>query len=162
MSIRPTDIDAKRVSLRQITSENLEAILALRVTDDQRKVYPRSNAYSIAEGHHPPDDDPVWMRAVYAGDVPVGFLMTSEAPERGEYFLWRLMIDADHQGSGYGSRAVELLIDRIKALPKAKLFMTSHLKGDGDVGTFYHKLGFEYTGEMLDGRDHLMRIDISE
>ena len=88
--------------------------------------------------------------------------MTSEAQERGEYFLWRLMIDADHQGSGYGSRAVELLIDRIKASPKAKFLMTSHLKGDGDAGTFYRRLGFEYTGAMLDDRDHLMRIDISE
>ena len=160
MSIRPTASDATCVSLREITSENLKAVLSLRVTDAQREAYPRSNAYSLAEGHHPPDDDPVWMRAVYAGDVPVGFLMTSEAPERGEYFLWRLMIDADHQGNGYGSRAVELLIGRIKASPKAKLLMTSHLKGDADAGTFYRKLGFEYTGEMLRGQDHLMRKDL--
>ena len=146
------------MSLRAITSRNLKAILALNVTEEQKKVYPRSNAYSIAEGHYPPDDDAVWMRAIYAGDNPVGFLMTSEDSDRGEYFLWRLMVDAKHQGKGYGSRAVELLIDRIKSSPKAKELVTSHLEDDGDAGSFYMLLGFEYTGEILGGRDHVMKI----
>jgi diamine N-acetyltransferase len=157
----PIDIDTKPVALREITGSNLRTVLALRVTDEQRKVYPRSNSYSIAEGHHPPDDDLVWMRAIYAGDDPVGFLMTSEAPDRGEYFLWRLMIDADHQGNGYGSRAVRILIDRIKASSNPKFLMTSHLRGDSDAGSFYQRLGFEYTGEVLEGQDHLMRMDLS-
>ena len=113
------------VSLREISRENLREILALRVTSEQEAVYPQSNACSIAEGHHPPDDDPVWMRAIYAGDDPVGFLMTSEVPDRGEYFLWRLMIDAAAQGSGYGARAVELLIERIGATPNAKELLTT-------------------------------------
>ena len=153
---------SREVSLRAITSRNLKAILALSVTEEQKKVYPRSNAYSIAEGHYPPDDDAVWMRAIYAGDNPVGFLMTSEDPDRGEYFLWRLMVDAKHQGKGYGSRAVELLIERIKASPNAKELLTAHLKDDGDAGSFYRKLGFEYTGEVLDSGDHVMKISLQE
>lgn len=147
------------VSLREITSKNIEAVLALRVTEEQKEVYPRSNAYSIAEGHYPADDDPVWMRAVYAGETPVGFLMTSEAPNLGEYFLWRLMIDAEHQGKGYGFRAVELLVERIKAAGNAKALLTSHLKNGGDAGAFYGKVGFAYTGEILGSCDHLMRMD---
>ena len=148
------------VSLREITSETLESILQLSVTEKQKKVYPRSNAYSIAEAHYPTDDDPVWIRAVYAGETPVGFLMTSEAPAKGEYFLWRLMIDARHQGKGYGRKAVELLIERIETSPNAKALWTSHLKQDGDAGGFYRKLGFEYTGEIIHGGDHLMRTDV--
>ena len=58
------------------------------------------NPSSVLVPSYPPDDDPVWMRAIYAGDTPVGFLMTSEAPDRGDYFLWRLMIDARFQGDG--------------------------------------------------------------
>ena len=150
---------SKPVSLREITGKNLKAILALSVTEEQKKVYPRSNAYSIAEGHYPADDDPVWIRAIYAGEVPVGFLMTSEAPDRGEYFLWRLMVDARYQGNGYGSRAVELLIERIKASPNPKELVTSHLKDNGNAGMFYQRLGFEYTGEILDGCDQIMRMD---
>ena len=147
------------VSLHEITGKNIKAILGLQVTEEQKKVYPRSNGYSIAEGQYPVDDDPVWMRAIYAGEIPVGFLMTSEVPDQGEYFLWRLMIDAKHQGNGYGSRAVELLIERIKASGNAKVLITSHLKNDDDAGAFYQKLGFVYTGEILNGGDHLMRVD---
>ncbi len=154
--------DTDRVTLREITSENLKAVLALSIAGEQKDVYPRSNAYSIAEAHYPPDDDPVWMRAIFAGDSPVGFLMTSEAPDRGEYFLWRLMIDAEHQGKGYGSRAVKLLIERIKAFPAAKGLLTSHLEGDGDAGNFYRRLGFEYTGSILNEYDRVMRIDFSK
>ena len=149
------------VTLRDITSDNIKAILALSVAEEQEKVYPRSNGYSIAEGHFPADDDPVWMRAIYADEIPVGFLMTSEVPNRGEYFLWRLMIDALHQGRGYGSRAVKLLIERIKDSGNAKELITSHLRNDGDAGTFYQKFGFEYTGEIMDDRDHVMKMEFT-
>lgn len=151
---------SKPVILREITSRNIKAVLGLNVSKEQKKFYPHSNAYSIAEGQFPVDDDPVWMRTIYAGDVPVGFLMTSEAPDRGEYFLWRLMVDAKHQGKGYGFRAVELLIKRIKTSPNAKKLVTSHLKGEGNAGPFYQKLGFKYTGEILRGHDHVMEIDL--
>ena len=148
------------VSLREITSDNIHAVLALSVTDQQKKVYPRSNGWSIAEGHYPTDDDPVWIRAIYAGNTPVGFMMTSEAPELGTYFLWRLMIDAQHQSQGYGKKALALLIARIVASPNAKELITSHLKGPGNPGPFYLKVGFEYTGEMID-RDHVMKMSLA-
>jgi diamine N-acetyltransferase len=152
--------DMPPVSLREITSDNLDLVLRLSVTEEQEKVYPRSNAYSIAEAHVA--NDASWIRAVYAGETPVGFLMTSEAPEKGEYFLWRLMVDARHQGKGYGRRAVELLIERIANLQNAKVLWASHLKEDGDAGGFYRKLGFEYTGETIQGGDLLMAMDFSD
>ena len=155
----PANSQPRPVSLREITAQNLKSVLRLSVSQEQKKVYPRSNAYSIAEAHYPGDDDPVWIQAIYAGEEPVGLLMTSEAPERGEYFLWRLMIDAVHQRKGYGRRAVELLIARIENSPNPSFLMTSHLKGDGEAGVFYEKLGFAYTGEILGDNDHIMRID---
>lgn len=151
--------EPKPVTLRKITRENIKAILALMVSEKQKKIYPRSNSYSIAEGHYPPDDDPVWMRAIYAGEEPVGFLMTSEAREAGEYAIWRIMVDEKHQGKGYGSRAVGLLLERIKAFPNAKALYTSHIKGDGDAGPFYRKRGFKYTGKVMGGYDYQMKID---
>ena len=116
MASRQADGKETVVTLREITPENIGAVLGLSVAPDQRSVYPRSNGYSIAEGHYPADGDPVWMRVIYADETPVGFLMTSEAPDRGEYFVWRLMVDAEHQGKGHGSCAIKLLIERMKAL----------------------------------------------
>ncbi len=142
------------VTLREITSENLHAILELSVADHQLKAYPPSNAYSIAEAHYSADDDPVWLRAIYAGATPVGFMMTSEAPAQGEYFLWRLMIDQRYQGSGYGARAVQLLIERIRQTDNPKTLITSHLQEDANAGRFYERLGFAYTGDLI-GKDDL-------
>ncbi len=154
------DLDGSKViSLRELNGRNIKAVLELHVSEAQQPAYPRSNAYSIAEGHYPADDDPVWMRAVFADDMPVGFLMTSEAPERGEYFLWRIMIDEKHQGKGYGQQAVRLLVDRIQVSGNAKVLLTSHLKVDEAAGAFYEKLGFKYTGEILRDNDHMMSIE---
>ena len=158
MADRQADGKEAVVTLREITPENIRAVLGLSVAPEQRSVYPRSNGYSIAEGHYPGDDDPVWMRVIYANETPVGFLMTSEAPDRGEYFVWRLMVDAEHQGKGYGSRAMKLLIERIRASGNARRLLTSHLKGQGDAGGFYQKLGLVYTGEVIDGIDYVMEI----
>ena len=146
------------VTLREITGENLHAVLELSVADHQRKSYPRSNAYSIAEAHYPADDDPVWARAIYAGETPVGFMMTSEAPDKGEYFLWRLMIDHLFQRCGYGRCAVQLLIDRIRKTDNPNTLATSHLQEDASTGRFYEQLGFEYTGECLGEDESVMRL----
>ena len=150
--------ESRAVTLREITSENLQAILELSVADHQLEAYPRSNAYSIAEAHYPADDDPVWLRAIYAGETPVGFMMSSEAADRGEYFLWRLMIDQRYQSSGYGARAVRLLIERIRQTGNATALITSHLQQDANAGRFYERLGFAYTGDLIGEDDLEMRF----
>jgi diamine N-acetyltransferase len=146
------------ITLDEISRENIYAVLALDVAESQRDDYPRSNAYSIAEGHFPPDDDPVWMRAICMEGDPVGFMMTSEIPERGEYFLWRMMIDERYQGRGYGTDAVRLLIKRIEDNGNARVLLLSHLKANTGAGRFYQSLGFAYTGEDLGGGDLEMSL----
>ena len=142
------------ITLRAITGENLHAVLELSVADHQRKIYPRTNAHSIAEAHYPADDDAVWLKAIYAGETPVGLILTSEAEDRGEYFLWRLMIDQRFQGRGYGRCAVQLLIERIRQTDNPKVLITSHLQANSNAGRLYEQLGFEYTGERI-GADEL-------
>ena len=137
------------VTLKAITYENLHAVLDLSVADRQRETYPHSNAHSIAEAHYPADDDAVWLKAIYAGETPVGLILTSEAQDKGEYFLWRLMIDQRFQGHGYGRSAVQLLIERIRRTDNPKVLITSHLQANSQAGHFYEQLGFEYTGELI-------------
>ena len=146
-----------QVTLEEISRENIYAVLALDVAESQKAFYPRSNAYSIAEGHYPPDDDAVWMRAICRSGEPVGFMMTSEVPERGEYFLWRMMIDERFQGQGYGAAAMRALIERIQAIGDPQVLLLSHLEENRDAGRFYERLGFSYTGEDLGDGDLVMR-----
>ena len=141
------------VSLREITQETVNSILNLRVTKEQEQ-FVASNAVSIAQAHF---SDDAWFRAIYADDTPVGFLMLSDQPDKGEYFLWRFMVDAQHQGKGYGHRALELLIDHVKTRPNAKELFLSHVPGAGSPEGFYRKLGFKHTGEKA-GEEFVMKL----
>jgi diamine N-acetyltransferase len=140
------------VSLREITAETLRSILNLKVAPQQEHCV-APNAVSIAEAHF---SDRAWFRAIYADETPVGFLML-ELPDPNDpddapvYFLWRLMIGADHQGKGYGRRAIELLVDHVRALPGATALLTSYVPGEAGPRDFYRKLGFVETGEIDDG-----------
>jgi diamine N-acetyltransferase len=132
------------VTLREITKGNLKDILRLKVAPHQEQ-FVASNAVSIAEAHFSPEV--AWFRAVYAGELPVGFLMLEDDIKKPEYFLWRFMIDEQHQRRGYGRQALELLFDYVKTRPGANALYTSCVPGQGSPGLFYEKMGFVYTGE---------------
>ncbi|MBX3002617.1 MAG: GNAT family N-acetyltransferase [Anaerolineales bacterium] len=141
------------VTLRPITAENVHAILKLRVAAAQEK-FVASNAYSLAEALFQPK---AWYRAVYAGETPVGFMMMEEDPEQGRYYLWRFLIGAEHQGKGYGYQAMQLLIERVKQLPKATEMTLSYVPDEHSPQPFYKKLGFVDTGEV-DEDELIMRL----
>ncbi len=60
------------------------------------------------------------------------------------------MIAAEHQGRGYGRRTVELLIRELQAKGVTTLLVSCGT-GEGSPRDFYRKLGFEETGEVVDG-----------
>ena len=138
-----------RVTLREVTVETLRAVCKLSETlsPAQRKMV-ADHAFSIAEAHFHPE---AWYRAIYADDVPVGFLMLYDDPDEGEYFLWRLMIGGPYQRMGFGRRAMDLLIEHVKARPGAVELLASCGEGDGSPLGFYRHLGFEPNGRRYDG-----------
>ena len=69
-----------KVSLREVTKDTLQSILDLKVSPDQEQ-FVATNAKSIAQAHF---YESAWFRAIYADDVPVGFVMLSDVPEKGE------------------------------------------------------------------------------
>ena len=135
------------VTLREIVWDTHGDILDLKVRPEQEQ-FVASNAKSIAQAHFQPGR--AWFRAIYAGDAPVGFIMTYEDREKPEFFLWRLMVAAEHQGKGYARRAMGLLVERLRDIPEAKELVTCHVPGEGSAGGFYERFGFRYTGEKMD------------
>ena len=142
------------VSLRELTKATLYDILRLKVAPSQQR-FVASNAESVAEAHF--NQQTAWFRGIYAGDTPVGFLMLSQqldAASRGDaphaaYYLWRLMIDASHQGRGYGRAAMLLLIEHVRSQPEGTELFTSFDPGGAEA--FYASLGFVHTGRIIDG-----------
>ena len=100
---------AARIELREITQDSLGTVLDLAVEPEQA-AYVAPNARSIAEAYFEPH---AWFRAVYADDDPVGFVMLFRDPPDA-FWVWRFMIDARHQGKGYGRRALELVVEEAR------------------------------------------------
>jgi diamine N-acetyltransferase len=135
------------VELREVTGETVRAICRLTVAPHQES-FVAPNAVSIAEAYFHPT---AWFRAIYADGEPVGFLMLDDDAATPLYTLWRLMIAEQFQGRGYGTRAIELLIDYVRSRPGATTLMTSWVPGERGPAEFYRKLGFEPTGEIDEG-----------
>jgi diamine N-acetyltransferase len=145
----------EEVTLREITEQTVWGICMLSDTlTEPQKYYVAPNAISIAQGHFSPH---AWIRAIYAGPAPVGFLMLYDNPDEPEYFLWRLMIAEPYHGRGYGRQAVERLVEYVKTRPGAKELLVSYHKGEKSPEGFYLKLGFEPTGEIIEG-EHVARL----
>ena len=146
-----TAAGSPEIELREVTAENLQAILDLRVSESQER-YVASNAKSIAEAHFHPE---AWFRAIYADETPVGFLMLHDENlrpqprEAGFYFLWRLMVDVRYQKRGFGRRALALLVAHVRSRPNARTLRTSCRRGEGSPEGFYRRLGFRPTGRDI-------------
>jgi diamine N-acetyltransferase len=140
--------DAPVVTLREVTPENLDAVLGLAVRDDQKHLV-APNTRSIEQGQA--EAEHAWYRVIYADETPVGFTMLYMDAEKADYFLWRLMVDAAHQGRDYGRQAMELVIDFVRQQPNAKELYVSYVPAENNPQPFYSRLGFEETGEEDEG-----------
>ena len=147
---------ASEVSLREVTRENLKAVLMLAVHEHQQ-YFVSSNAISIAIAHYSPER--AWVRAIYADEVPVGFVMLDVDETTPRYFLWRFMIDVRYQHRGYGARAMTLIIDHVRARPNATELTTSVVQQpEGGPQPFYEGLGFVPTGEFDEDGEAYLRL----
>lgn len=146
-------MSSRAVTLREITGETVRAICGLEVDPDQRG-FVAPNAVSIAQAHFEPN---AWFRAVYAGEEPVGFVMLFEDAETPEYYLWRFMVAGEHQGLGYGKRALDLVVEHVRGLPGATELRSSYVRGERGPQGFYLGYGFEETGEIDEG-EHVIRL----
>lgn len=139
------------IHFMRITATTMNRICDLSKTlpSAQRNMV-ADNVFSIAEAHFSPC---AWMRAVYADDTPIGFIMTHTGSDYENgldcpgVFLWRLMIARPFQGKGFGKLALEKLIEHLKAMGIPLLYTVCG-QGEGSPEGFYRKLGFVPTGGL--------------
>jgi diamine N-acetyltransferase len=154
-SITEAPSSSSDISLREVSRDTVRVICDLSVSKSQEQ-FVAPNSVSIAEAYFTKE---AWFRAVYAGETPVGFVMLWENPTEGKHFLWRFMIDEKYQGRGYGKRALGLVIQHVKQNPKAQEIGLSYREGGGSPKSFYERIGFRDTGEMVDG-EHEMKLTL--
>ena len=151
------------VALRPLDDSNLEAVLALRVSPAQLN-FVASVADSLAEAAAEPDGRAIQW-AVYDDETPVGFVMISDevgAPGYVAQYLWRLLIDEHHQRQGYGTAALDLVVEYFRARPGVEVMWTSTSRGEGSPLPFYERYGFEQTGDIVFDGEVLLRLNLAD
>jgi diamine N-acetyltransferase len=147
------------VSLRPITDANRQAVEALAVAPGQRQ-FVSGVRESLLEAAQEPDAQAIsW--AIYAEETPVGFVMVADevgSPDYIPHYLWKLLIDERHQGRGFGTAALDLVVEFFRNRGVGEL-LTSAGQGEGSPVTFYERYGFERTGD-LHGDEILLRLEI--
>ena len=152
------------IRIEKVNGKNVWDLLKLKVSDEQRN-FVASNDISIIEAYTAiTGNGYAFPFGIYEEDKPVGFLMIGfdvddyweDAPAiaKGNYNLWRLMIDKAYQGRGYGKEAVKLALDFIKTFPcgAAEYCWLSYEPENESAKNLYSSFGFAETGGM-DGEE---------
>ena len=150
--------------LKKINRKNVGEILKLEVFDNQKRFVAPNNISIIEEYIAIVENGHVFTFGIYNDDAPVGFLMIGfdvnsddeGAPKiaKGNYNIWRFMIDKKFQGKGFGKKAMNLALEFVNTFPcgTAKYCWLSY-ESDNDIARqLYQSVGFVETDEK-DGEE---------
>lgn len=146
------------VTLREITKENYEECLSLRIADSQRN-FVSSNERSLAQAWA--YYDTAYPFAIYADHVMVGFMMLGYYEAEKYYTLWKFMIDQRYQNRGYGKVALRLGIAYLVNCFGVKEIYTAYYKTNAVARNLYASIGFRETGER-NGSEIGMRLVVGD
>ena len=152
------------LKLKKINRNNVAEILKLEVLDSQKN-FVATNSSSIIEAYIAiTENNHVFTFGIYKDDTPIGFLMMGfdvnsddeGAPRiaKGNYNIWRLMIDKKIQGKGFGKKAMDLALEFISTFPcgTAKYCWLSYESDNNVARQLYKSVGFVENNEK-DGEE---------
>ena len=150
------------IYIKKVDKNNVWDLLKLEVADEQKN-FVATNTESIVEAYLTVDAGGVALPfGIYCGDTPVGFLMIgyddlpgekNPSVSKGNYCIWRFMIDKKHQGKGFGRQALSAALDHVRSFPcgKAEKCFLSYEPENTVAAKLYHSFGFVENGEYDDG-----------
>ncbi|MCI7474629.1 MAG: GNAT family N-acetyltransferase [Clostridiales bacterium] len=133
------------IYLRKITQENFIDAFHLKLAPEQERfvshpIRSLAQAYVYREQCQP--------FGIYNGDTMVGYVMVIYDYEVPEYDIWHMMIDESYQRRGYGSAALDRVLDYIKSKPfgpSHRVTLTCHRENVRALNLYQSK-GFAETG----------------
>jgi diamine N-acetyltransferase len=149
------------ISLREITADTVRQITSLSVRPEQQCLV-ASNAISLAQALFSPE---AWYRAIYADESPAGFVMLYDEslrptpPPSPQAALWRFMVDAQFQGRGVGTAALEQVIAYFRGKNLFSSVLVSYVPAPGCPEKFYLRAGFKHTGK-IDGGEVVLELPL--
>ena len=146
------------VEFVKINEDNYEAVLRLKVTDEQNEgKFIAPNVRSIADAYLYREAGDVFPYAVQDGNTVVGFVLLDEDEEEKEYMIWRMMVDKNYQGKGYGRAIVEKVMERFEADSRIDVLIADYVKGNDVMGKLLESFGFEYGEFDEENNEYVMK-----
>ncbi len=140
------------IMLRDVTRDNFQACVRLKLAPEQEH-FVASNAYSLAESKFMPTYIPqaIYHRSDDGTETMVGFVMygfypDGEPPLGQRHWIFRLMVDREHQGRGYGREAMQQVLARLEADPTLPSVLIGYETDNVIAGKLYADLGFREIG----------------
>lgn len=146
-----TYITSKNTKLIPVGEQNFFEALQLKTTQEQER-YVASNAVSLAQAYV--EKGVARPYVVEEHGVPVGFVMLRADRKRGDFEVWRFMVDARFQGKGFGKAALAFALHECKKLGAKKVAL-SVVPGNSAAERLYESAGFRYTGKVAFGEAYM-------
>ncbi|MBP3893358.1 MAG: GNAT family N-acetyltransferase [Atopobiaceae bacterium] len=137
------------VELKAITEDNFVDAFNLRLAEGQ-EAFVSHPIRSLAQAYVYRDQCQPF--GIYADGKMVGYVMVIYDYDIPEYDIWHMVIDAAEQGKGYGSEALDQVIDYIRTKPfgsSGRVALTCNKDNSVALG-LYEKKGFAITGVEYD------------
>ena len=147
------------IKLIYLTEDNIRQCFELKVSGSQSQ-YIASNEESWKTAKE--NKNVARPFAIYCDEKIVGFTMFAFDEDyedsNDRYWLWRFMIDEDLQGKGYGTAAMQVIIQYFKD-HGANNIRLSTKETNTTALSLYRKAGFRVTGEMND-EEIVLQLDL--
>ena len=149
------------IEFREITEDNFYDVINLEVSTNQQEArFVANNVKSLAEAWLYRDAGDVFPYAIYNQDELVGFILIDVDVEEREYMIWRMMIDKNHQGKGYGQKVVEKVIEIAQGRNDMDIVIANYVVGNDAMKRIVTRLGFKETGYDEDDTEYHMKFDV--
>ena len=149
------------VSFRKIDASNYRDALNLKVNEHQINFVAPNDKSLIQSAYEAPDRSTPY--GIYDGETMVGFLLlTSDEDDAESYWVWRLMIGAEHQGKRYGKATMQKLVAETKAEGKYKFLRLSYNPKNTVAQKLYASVGFVEEGVKEEWGEMMAVCDLSK
>ncbi|CYU80360.1 histone acetyltransferase HPA2-like acetyltransferase [Streptococcus suis] len=133
------------IRLELVNKDNFDQVLDLEVAPrDQRRV--ASVEYSLAQAWLYREEGHLLPYAVKSGQRIVGFVLLSIQEEAKSYYVWRLLIDKNHQNRGYGKEVIRHILSLAKEDSSCQKVSVNYVIGNHKMRYILEKFGFQSVG----------------
>lgn len=147
------------IRLADLTEDNIRQCFELETASSQMQ-YIASNEDSWRAAKE--NEKIARPFAIYCNEKMVGFTMFAFDEEyedlNDRYWLWRFMIDEKFQGNGYGTAALQAIIQYFRD-HGANNIRLSTKETNAAALSMYRKAGFRDTGEM-NGEEIVLQLNL--